>query len=83
MVNIDSNTNIREIRSVASRQANKKGGKLALINHPKLSQSDPNPSSPNITEPITEDELMIKTLVKIQLRDAVQEFKNPHWKPPS
>ena len=77
MVNISVNTNIRDIGSIDSRQAKNKVIKSALRNHTKFSQPDTTTPSPNVTEYSTEDELMFKTSIKNQLRDAVQAFKNP------
>ena len=70
-VNIYANTNIREIGYVAPRQEKNRGRKSALRNHPKFPQSDPNPSTLNVTKPTQDDELTTKTLLKSQLRDAV------------
>ena len=75
-VKISASTNIREIGSIDSRQAKKKGRKLASINHPKLSQTDPNSSTLNATKPSSDDKLTIKKLLKRQLRDEVQAFKD-------
>ena len=64
MVNISAKVNIREIVSVASRQANKKGRKPALINHPNNFQSNVTASPPNITETTLKEKITVETSIK-------------------
>ena len=54
-VNISKKINIKDIVSVASSQAKKKGGKSALSHHPKFSQPDDSSPPSKITEIVLED----------------------------
>ena len=62
-------------RVCSLKKIKEQGNKTGAKHCPKLSQSDPNPTSPITTESITEEKTKIKTLVKIQLRYTVQAFK--------